>query len=800
MTIGASNNLLLASAPPSNPAYKLSKVNFDLGLYSYSYPGVYQSSGLRAQSFSSDGSYLYTTTNGTFINQCVSATPYYYPFTTPQANYTGSAVGGDGAFFKADGTRFWTVYGTGASSLRQASLGSAFDLTTTGSATIASVNAAGSGNRSGVFFNTTGTKLYISSQTSKTVEQYSVATAWDITGGITYDSKQLSVGTQITAGTFQSVWIKPDGLTLWAVASANPASGQSTVYEYTLATAWDVSTATYASRSFTTTLGTCPAIGFKDDGTYLYFILSAGASPYAYGVITVPLGTAWNLTSAGTPVRYTYSSLKMSAYSASSGCIVQGGSYIFYTLPTTQSQLVFAPTAWDYSAVKPGPGLVHSAGGTPSLVLVKNAGTKAYVYADASGVNTIYEYTLSTASNLDTATYTGNSLVVTSANPGAALDISGDGSKLIVIQSNGTVKQYLLTTPWNLSTATYDNAYALSGLPSDASCRITYASDGSKIVVYCLTTLYTYTLGTAWDVSTVSGVSTAVAPCYKPASFSLVNSGNYLFTGSNGFAGVYELQAANDVSSSVFASNVVQAPSSVGDIGWYGMSGFNAAGTAFYTYYVGYLRKFTLSTPWDMNTATLAATKTGLSTVGMSSSVINEEHLLIATGYNDTVVHYKMTTPGDVSTTTLVGSYSYNNARAATFSTDGNYAYIVVDDFNAYSYPLGTPFNLSTAGASTLIGSSGSITDSISLAGANDEYMLLGSYSETNVRQYVKTGAGAYAAPSAITRMLQPTLYGFNDWMRGAAWVGGQGLSLAWMTIGFSSVTRFTYVKYDIQV
>lgn len=796
MTIGSSLNLLMGSAgaTPPDPSYKLDKLAVSLGLISYSYPAYFQGLGSSsAQSFSDDGTYMYSPGNGSpFVFQATSATPFVYPLTNNDKNAKSIGSGGlGGCFMKPDGTRYW-ITSTSQATLRQFDCPTAFNMSTSVSAASTTISAAGTGTRYGVFFSADGTKAYISSQTSKTVEQYTLTVPWDITGGFTYASKQLSLATQITAGTSTSIFIKSDGTALWAIANGVPASGQATVYEYAMSTPWDISTGSYTGRSKAITQGSSSAVGFKDDGTVMYTILSANASPYDQGIISMPLSTAWDITTGGVQT-VTYFNANGARFSYSTGSIIPGGNYIL-TGDSSVAGIMYLPTAWNLSLIKPGPCLTHSAGGSPWAIRMRNGNTKVYLLASNQ---TIYEYTLSVAKDLDSATYTGRSLAITTVSFGHVFDVSHNGTKIVVVQNNGTIKQWTMSTPWDLSTATYNGAYTPSGLPANPACRVAYSSDGYKIFVDCDGRIYGYPLTTAWDVGTAGSSTVSMAPYRQPNTFEITPGGNYLFSGHGNYAGVYSLPTLNDVTSSQFNGHIFHAPSNLTS-GWLDGTEFNASGTALYTYESGVLRKYTLSTPWDMATASLTATKSsGLAGNGIYIAVTNEQHILIATQYSNTVFHYQMTTPGDISTTTLVGSYTYTACFAARFSSDGNYLYAVVSSINVYSYPLSTPFSLATAGTGTLIGSSGNITTSVSLAGLDDKYMLMGNYSALGVKQYSKTAPGTYASPTAIYNLLKPVYWAFNDWVDSVSW-GNDGMVLSWMTRGFTNVTSYTYVKYDI--
>ena len=188
----------------------------------------------------------------------------------------------------------------------------------------------------GLYFKSDGTKMYVGNQSDKTVYQYTLSTAFDLTTA-SYDSVSFSGATEITSG-LNGMSFNSDGTIMYLVGYGT----SSGVWQYTLSTAWDISTASYASKFLNTAaLDTYPTgMDFNADGTKAYI---SGANGNA--VLSHSLSTAYDISTA------TYDSVFLA---------------------------VSAPQ--DFKLV--------------------NNGTKALV---ASG-NIIYDYSLSTAYDLSTAT------------------------------------------------------------------------------------------------------------------------------------------------------------------------------------------------------------------------------------------------------------------------------------------------------------------------------------------------------------------------------------------------------------
>jgi len=128
----------------------------------------------------------------------------------------------------------------------------------------------------GVTFSSDGTKMYIMGNNTDTVYQYTLSTAWDVSTA-TYADKSVSVTLQDTYPT--GVTFSSNGSKMYVVGTDTD-----TVYQYTLSTAWDVSTATYANKSVSVSAqDTSPTgVTFSSDGTKMYVVGVATDTVYQY--------------------------------------------------------------------------------------------------------------------------------------------------------------------------------------------------------------------------------------------------------------------------------------------------------------------------------------------------------------------------------------------------------------------------------------------------------------------------------------------------------------------------------------
>jgi len=157
----------------------------------------------------------------------------------------------------------------------QYSLSTGFDVST---ASYDSVNFSVSSQTTqplGMTFNNDGTKMYVSGS-SDIIYQYSLSTGFDMSTA-SYDSVSFSVTAEETNP--NGIVFNTDGTKLFVVGSTGDDVGQ-----YTLSTAFDISTASFDSISFSVaSQDTSPqGIAFNNNGSKMYIIGTGSDAVYQY--------------------------------------------------------------------------------------------------------------------------------------------------------------------------------------------------------------------------------------------------------------------------------------------------------------------------------------------------------------------------------------------------------------------------------------------------------------------------------------------------------------------------------------
>ena len=235
----------------------------------------------------------------------------------------------------------------------------------------------------GISFKPDGTKMYVIGASGDDVNEYTLSTAWDVSSASYVRS--FSVAGQDTIP--RSVFFRGTGTRMYVLGSDN-----NNVNEYTLSTAWDVSSAAYVRNFSVNAQDTAPrCVFFRGTGTRMYVLGSTGDDVNEYS-----LSSAWNVSSA---------------------------SYLRNFSIAGQDTI-------------------------PESVSFKSDGTRMYVLGSQN--DRVYEYALSTAWDVSSASYVRNFSVSAQDTVPVAIFFKPDGAKMYVLGSTGDdVNEYNLGDTWD---------------------------------------------------------------------------------------------------------------------------------------------------------------------------------------------------------------------------------------------------------------------------------------------------------------------------------------------------------------
>jgi len=400
---------------------------------------------------------------------------------------------GQGIYFKPDGTKMYFA-DTSFQSIREYNLSTPWDITTLSEVQQKSVSAQES-QPFGLFFKPDGTKMYVLGAAGDDVNEYTLSTAWNVSTA-TYVQAFSIAAQELNPA---SLSFKPDGTKMYVLGASGNA-----VNEYTLSTAWDVSTSSYVQAFSVAAQDTnLKSLFFKPDGTKMYVLGWSGRDVNEYS-----LSTAWDVSTATYVQVFSVlaqtGNFPFAVHFKADGTVMYalGNKYLFqYPLSTAWdvSTATYTVAATKYFNVAPQDT-------SPFDVFFKPDGTKMYVLGGVG--RDVNEYDLSTAWDISTASYVQVFSVSAQEVSVNGLFFKPDGTKMYVIGSNGDdVNEYTLSTAWDISTATYVQVFSI-GAQETVPTGLFFKTDGTKMYVIGSTgdDVNEYNLSTAWNVSTASYV------------------------------------------------------------------------------------------------------------------------------------------------------------------------------------------------------------------------------------------------------------------------------------------------------
>lgn len=464
-------------------------------------------------------------------------------------------------FFKPDGTSMYIVGDTGVE-VNQYTLSIPWDVASATFLRLFSV-AAQVTTPTGIFFKPDGLSMYIVDQTGDDVNQYTLTTAWDISTASYLQN--FSVTTQESAP--RGIFFKPDGLSMYIVGP-----GSVRVNQYTLSTAWDISTASFLQFFSVSAEETLPSgIFFKPDGLSMYVLGYSGDDVNQY-----TLSTAWDVSTASFTRLFSVAGVQQSPLGLFfkpdgtamyiAGIFNDGttdfpfvsqfsfGGFPIGVQDATPSGIFFKPdgltmymsgnlrdrvnqytltTAWDSSTAAFLQLLLVSGQDTNLQdVFFSPDGTSMYTVGSTN--DRVYQYTLSTAWNIATATFLQFFSVASQELTPTGLYFSPDGTRMYICGTSGIeVNQYALSTAWNISTASFVQLFSVSAQETVPN-GIFFKTDGTAMYIIGSTgdDVNQYTLTTAWDISTASYSKnfSLASQGTAPTGFFFKPDGNVMYT------------------------------------------------------------------------------------------------------------------------------------------------------------------------------------------------------------------------------------------------------------------------------
>ena len=500
-----------------------------------------------------------------------------------------------GLFFKSDGTKLYVCGQTG-DDVNEYNLSTAWDLSTATYNQNFSVSAQES-SPAGIFFKADGTKMYIVGLLGGDILEYTLSTAWDVSTASYTQNFSVSAQEVNPSG----IYFKPDGTKMY-----HTGDNSDTVHEYNLSTSWDVSSASFSqSFSVSTQEGNPKGVFFKSDGTKMYICGYNSDSVHEYN-----LSTAWDITTATYSVGFSVTAQENTprdVFFKSDGTKMyilgnqRDKAHQYSTVISDKTLDLSTGTVFDVSITDPIKiNLTNAPAGSSK--------TFSTLFLTQEGIGGF---------NLDDTNPQVGEVFINPVGTNyvyRGLTFKSDGTKMYVSAYNSTfIWQYSLSSPWNVASATYESA-SPSGLSGVAG--ITFSADGTKVygVDYSPDMIYEYDLSTAWDISTLVYNNVTFEPGGSPWHITFKPDGTKMYVTDASVVKQYTLSTAWDLSTASYDSKSLSVSSIYSCY-------LNADGTKIFVMNTSsVVSEYALSTAYDVSTASFVTSATFFTSSGYSSA------------------------------------------------------------------------------------------------------------------------------------------------------------------------------------
>ena len=466
--------------------------------------------------------------------------------------------------FNSSGTKMFVV-GSDNDSVYEYALSTGFDVSTASYTQSFSVTSQET-FPTGIAFNSDGTKMFIVGGSGDDVNEYTLSTGFDVSTASFVDS--FSVASEETVP--RAVSFNSDGTKMFIVGTTND-----TVFQYNLSTAFDVSTASYSSLSFSVASQENAPVGMYilNEKLFISGEQTASVHEYSIGYGSFALGTGsfasadvgktieanggtFVLTSTGGA--FTQTSAPTSYDQVASGSWEMYG--VVYNATDGDLELSGVTTnTFDVStAVYSQSFSVSSQEALPSGIAFNTDGTKMFITGEG-GVD-VNEYTLSTGFDVSTASFVDSFSVSSQELEPTGIAFNSDGTKMFISGNSGNdINEYTLSTGFDVSTASFVDSFSVSSQDTNPQ-EVEFNADGTKMFVLGTggDAVYEYSLSTGFDVSTASYTDSFSVASQETSPFGLAfnSDGTKMYvSGASENISEYTLTTGFDVSTASYSQN-----------------------------------------------------------------------------------------------------------------------------------------------------------------------------------------------------------------------------------------------------
>ena len=298
----------------------------------------------------------------------------------------------------------------------------------------------------GIFFKPDGKVLFVIGGSNNRVYQYNLTTPWDVSTG-SYASVSFLISAQVTDP--RDIYFRADGLRFYVLDNTTDS-----VYEYTMSTAWDISTSAYSTKFFSvaTQENSAGGLYFKPDGLAMFVAGQTNDKVWRYN-----LSTAWDVTTSVVDSSASIEDEEPQSYSLT---FTNDGSYMLVAGRLTAKVTCYTLSSpWDITTISPlSTFSVATQEVSPGALFLRQDCKKLYVEGTAN--DTVYQYSLPGVVNYiaGATEFVGNAIFndslnlpntftpAAAASPGTKGQVVWDSNYIYVCVATNTWKRVAIAT------------------------------------------------------------------------------------------------------------------------------------------------------------------------------------------------------------------------------------------------------------------------------------------------------------------------------------------------------------------
>jgi hypothetical protein len=204
---------------------------------------------------------------------------------------------------------------------------------------------------------------------------------------------------------------------------------------------------------------------------------------------------------------------------------------------------------------------------TPTGIYFRNDGLRVYLIGSSS--DSVHEFILGTAWDISTLSFSKSKSISTQETSPQSIYFKPDGLKMFILGSIGDdINEYNLSIAWDIDTAVYSKVFSISTLESTPTA-IHFNSTGTKMY-FCGTltdAVHEYNLSTPWDISSASYLrNLSVSIESSPQGMYFSTSGSELYILGQGLRAVLQYSLLEPFNLSTTAGYILNTSSISGDV------------------------------------------------------------------------------------------------------------------------------------------------------------------------------------------------------------------------------------------